>query len=52
MLAAMRAGAGFAGAAQQGGRAASAHQDDPGLAGFAQKEFFHVERTGYFRGLS
>jgi hypothetical protein len=39
MLAAMRAGAGFAGAAQQGGRTASAQQDDPGTAGLAQKEF-------------
>jgi hypothetical protein len=39
MLAAMRAGAGLAGAAQQGGRKASAEKDDPGLAGFAQKEF-------------
>jgi hypothetical protein len=38
-LAAMRAGVGLAGAAQQGGRTASAHQDDPGAAGLAQKEF-------------
>src|SRR5271163_4328155 len=38
-LAAMRAGVGLAGAAQQGGRTASAHQDDPGTAGLAQKEF-------------
>jgi hypothetical protein len=39
MLAAMRAGAGFAGAAQQGGRRASAQKDDPGIARIAQKEF-------------
>jgi hypothetical protein len=39
MLAAMRAGAGLAGAAQQGGRTASAQKDDPGRAGLAQKEF-------------
>src|SRR5271157_4851407 len=41
-LAAMRAGAGTAGAAQQiprGGRTASAHQDGPGFARTAQKEF-------------
>src|SRR5271155_200905 len=38
-LAAMRAGVGLTGAAQQGGRTASAHQDDPGTAGLAQKEF-------------
>src|SRR5271170_1970851 len=39
MLAAMRAGAGFAGAAQQGGRTASPQKDDPGIARIAQKEF-------------
>src|SRR5271155_1842547 len=39
MLAAMRAGAGLAGAAQQGGRTASAEKDGPGFARTAQKEF-------------
>jgi hypothetical protein len=48
MLKAMRAGAGFAGAAQQGGRAASAEEDERGLAGFAQKEFFSCRKNWLF----